>query len=294
MNTVCRNCEKSFAVAIFMTVITFTVAAADIVQLLPPYSAVVIGVNLNALCSHQQGAILFDRHIAPLTDAPLERVDEAYSACDINGRKRVLMVRFDQSETLTRLAAALAGKKAPDGEYPAYILQNISGSRGVHRLCLLDENTAGIYWRFPENQPFRPDCRGLDEQFMRYMPERSGVMLRALGFPKSGNRYLQQISAFDFVLESDCSGELLFHGKFVCRSVSGAAMASLVLSTFAPEILEERYRIPPGLTLAAIRALQIRRDGNVLRFSCRDVEPVIVMFAAAVKNMIPDYRMVIE
>jgi hypothetical protein len=274
--------------------VCFSANATELFRLLPQSSAIAAGADFNALCSHRQGAILFDKYFAALTDAPLEKVFQACYGCDAHGRSRVALLRFNRPETVEHLLAGLAGKKEQNSDEPAYILRNSPDDRKFYRLYPLNSDTVGIYWRFPENGSFRPDSRGAGVQLRSCIPVRQGVMLWGVGFPNSENRYLKQITAFDFVLESDFNGDLLLHGKIVCRSAAGASAFVLFLNTVAGAVLQSRYGIPAQLTVAAVEALQIQREGKILRFSSRNVEPVIAMFSTAIRDMIPDYQMVLN
>ena len=294
MNIIRNSCRKITAAVLLVTAVCFTATASDLVQLLPRQTATVIEVDFAALCNHRQGAVLFDRYFAALTDAPLERIAEACYGCDAAGRCRAALIRFDLPETLTALTARLADKREQDKENPAYILRTSPESRRFYRLYPLTADTLGIYWKFPENPPFEVDRRGVAVQLRRQVPVRSGVMLWAVGNPRSENQYLKQISAFDFVLESGVDGRLLIHGKVVCRSAMGAGMVVLFLNTIAPGLLQNKYQIPADVTSAAVNALKIRRDGKYLFFSSSDVEPVIALLSFVVKDMIPDYRAVMN
>ncbi len=294
MNNFGQHCIGSIAAVLLTAAVCFSANATELFQLLPPSSAIAAGADFSALCSHRQGAILFDRYFAALTEAPLEKVVRLCYGCDAKGRCRAALLRFDLPETVDRLLTGLAGKKEQNSDDPAYILRNSPDDRKFYRLYPLSSDMVGIYWRFPENASSRPARGEVDPQLQSHIPVRQGVMLWAVGFPRSENRYLKQITAFDFVLESDFNGELLLHGKIVCRSAYGASTIVLFLNTVAAVVLQSKYGIPSRLTVAAVDALQIRREGQVLRFSSRDVEPVIAVFVAAIKDMIPDYRVVMN
>jgi len=270
-------------------------AEKDITALLPRYAALVAGVDLCALNSHAQGGEIFDA-IQSLSDVPLDIIHQAVFACDAAFRRRVSAVSLIEAEEVGRLLKKLEHRKTTEnvGSEPVYLINSELNKRSAVRLMKLDDRRLGVYFKFPADQHFEPDRSGIPDVLEKIVPRRSGVLGFIAGIPQSQRAVIRNIVNYYAALESGVDEELILHGKIIFKSNAAAAAARICLPNAVALMLLNQSQISIADTLKAFASLNLRREKNIIYFSCKEFVPLLKIFISVTHGKIPSIQAVLN
>ena len=271
---------------LLLTVIVLLPAASGgadpvgLTEFLPRHAATMFGADIAALCANEQSAVVF----VPLKERfPIlaDGISHAVFACDAAGQKRNWLVSFKTDDMLDAIWDSVekrfASSRHEFGGKNIFYLRGKPGERKAFRLIRINPQTAAVYTRYPYGDRSIPDSKGISAALSRYLPRRSGIFLWGYGTPRIPKPYLKDISKYSFVLEKGADGELYIHGEVAFNSAMGAVLANNFVFNVLPVVLEKKYLIPVNITNEAVRSLVFERKKNLLRFSGREMGPVLVL-----------------
>ena len=282
------NLLKTFATTVFsLSLFSVWGNAAELTGLLPAHSAMVAGADFAALRQHSIDIIEF----SPLLDACGKiagQLQYLIAAGDHNGRRRMILGKFAPADMVEKLCRSYTRQLVlPENVY--YIKGQADDRRNI-RMVRLKADTLGIYTSFPPRCtlpeiPASDGCRAAP-----YLPRRSGLLLWGVGVPESKKEFLKDLCYFEFALEKDFSQNLRLHGRLICRDSLSALAAELFFRHAVPLLLLQKYQINTDESIAAVKAMQLKRNGRHLNFSTRDIQPVIRVVARILHDEISSFR----
>lgn len=285
---------KISATGILMLLVALTGAAkkTEFSDILPRYSAIVAGVDFVALCDTPQGALTF-KELENIIPEKLNHVTGAFFACDAAGRRISLLLPFSEPVNITEFDGCAGIKLTDSGKKlssKVYFINFVPDERKPVRVTQLKPELLSIYASYHRHDPFAPDHSGIAPEIKKLIPKRKNILVWIVGMPSFTDKILCDIQYFDLTLEKDISDRLLMHGKVICKDQFKAMLIANILPVVLSFFLNEEYCVAPETTLNAVKALNIRQDNNVLRFSCTEPEKSLQLLREIIVNQLPVVR----
>lgn len=274
------------AVMFFAAAAVFAVETEKLADLLPRHSAIAAGADFAALCTHPQSAAAFSVLAAQTEKYQVSLGNILYSS-DSRCRRSSSLLEFSGSQDVAKIRQVSGVNERNIQErsngITVYCVNGKPGDRHLLRAAQLDDRVIGLYMDYPRKEAFALDCRGAGEKLRRHIPARK-VLFWSAGYPEFPGEPLAALRFFETFLENDIDGNLLFHGKVICRNAQDAATAEMFFPLALAVVLKRNFDISPVKTLRAVSGLKIIRKENVLNFYCTDLSAALEVVSGVVAD----------
>lgn len=285
------------AIGIFMLFASWLGAVEkDAADYLPRHTAIAAGLDFTALCENPQSASVFKR-VKVLLPEKLKSADKAFFSCDASGRRVSLLLSFLSPVNITDLNAVPGVELSASDEsspYPLYFVNHVPAERKPVRAAQITPEILAVYAAYHRHNPFAPDLQGMSAEMKSIVPRRKDILFWGYGVPGFNDPIVREIKYFDLTLELNIDGNIVLHGKVICKNNFTAILIDNMLPGILAVFLAEECFVPVDLTLSALNALNIRQERNVLRFSCTESEKVLELLSVIIENKLFNEKTAME